>query len=256
MLRRLRRAASLARLSRSAGRTYLSALLRRRCSHVALRSGLVFDAPRNANLLDLVADIFQKRRYEPEGIAIRPDDVVVDIGANVGVFSIDAAQRTRGPVYALEPFPENFEFLVRNVRQNRASGVVPMNRAVSGSRGTTKLFISDSSGGHLLFDHNIRGKLDRSIEVPTLGLADLFDDCGIGEIGLLKLDCEGSEGSILKCAGQDRLRRVRQLAMEFHDNVSELDHRQIAALLQDAGFRVWCESAGQSPFGYLWAVRH
>ena len=75
------------------------------------------------------------------------------------------------------------------------------------------------------------------------------------EIDFLKLDCEGAEGSILTSTPGEHLKRIRKIAMEFHDNVSQLKHDEIQRLLADAGFVTTLNWNGRSPFGYLYGKR-
>ena len=87
---------------------------------VVLRNGTVFDAPSNINPALIVNAVFFRRRYSPPGFDIGPQDVVLDVGANIGVFSIFAASRTAGRVVAIEPCPINIEYLRRNIKANSA----------------------------------------------------------------------------------------------------------------------------------------
>lgn len=60
---------------------------------VVLRDGLVIESP-PSNLLWITEEVFFEKVYSPSGFAIGPEDVVVDIGANVGAFTLYAARRT------------------------------------------------------------------------------------------------------------------------------------------------------------------
>ncbi len=164
---------------------------------VILRNGIQIDAPGDNTLLDMVHEIFFRKAYNPANLPIETNDIVVDIGANIGVFTLFAASRTKNTVYAFEPFPGNVEFLDRNIHTNCLDNVITHKVAVSDKIGRVKLFLSEISGGHLLFDHNIKGKLDKYIEVPAITLQRIMDDNNLERIDFLKLDCEGSEGSIL-----------------------------------------------------------
>ncbi|CAN5904008.1 MAG: FkbM family methyltransferase [Gemmatimonadota bacterium] len=141
----------------------------------------------------------------------------------------------------------------RNLRQNGFERVVVHRAAVNDVAGSARLYLSEIGGGHLLFDHNVQGGLAEWVEVPTVTLEQIMEDERLESIDFLKLDCEGAEGAILETTPRTCLRRVRQIAMEFHDNVSRLDHRAMEALLQDAGFRTQLRWNGRSPFGYLYA---
>jgi len=224
-------------------------------NRILLRNGIVVESPENNALLAITEEVFVKKVYTPSGFEIHPNDVVVDIGANVGVFSLFAACRTRNAIYAFEPFPESVEFLRKNIRANAISNITVDCCAVSNKNATEKLYLTEITGGHLLFDHNIRGVLGSYIEVPAKTLERAMKDQSIEHVDFLKLDCEGAEGQILEAASRACLETIDRIAMEFHDNVSLLNHVQIGQLLEDAGFRCWLEWSGTSPFGYLYAKR-
>jgi FkbM family methyltransferase len=222
---------------------------------VTLRNGIRIDAPEDSVLLGIVNDIFFRNVYNPVDLPIEANDIVVDIGANIGVFTIFAACRTQNTVHAFEPFPRNIEFLNRNVSTNGLPNVTTHCVAVSEKTGSAKLYLGELSAGHMLFDHSIKGKLEKYVEVPTTTLQRIMDDNGLGQIDFLKLDCEGCEGSILVSTPIDYIQRVRKIAMEFHDNVSILNHEEIQGLLKKAGFVTQLNWDGKSPFGYLYAKR-
>lgn len=224
-------------------------------TRVVLRDGTVLHAPENSTLLSLVQEIFVRQLYTPAGYELGPHDVVLDVGANIGTFTVFAAREPGRRVYSIEPFPENAAFVRRNVEANGLRNVEVVEAAAAGESGTTDLFISRLSGGHLLFDHNVRGTLGEAILVPTVTIGELMERFGLDRVNFLKLDCEGSEGDVLRTAGPDVLGRIDRLAMEFHDNVSPLRHEEIVALLTDAGFSTRLRWNGTSAFGYVYATR-
>ena len=220
-----------------------------------LKDGTRLCAPRNGTVFSLIREIFLEGVYSPPALAIGPDDVLVDIGANIGVFTTYAARRTSNLVYALEPHPANVELLRRNLELNGIANVRVRAAAVTDRVGSARLFLSDSSGGHLLFDRNIKGTLRRSVEVPCTTLEELMQEPALERVDFLKLDCEGSEGAIFASTPPSCLARIRKIAMEFHDNVSRLDHGRLDSLLRDAGFTTAIRWDGSSAFGYLYAWR-
>jgi FkbM family methyltransferase len=162
---------------------------------------------------------------------------------------------TKGAIHSFEPFPENFEFLTKNAAINKSGNINPHNLAVSDNEGTQKLFISESSGGHLLFDHNIHGVINKSIEIKTTTLEKLMDEFSLAQIDFLKIDCEGAEGQIIQSTSKPYLARIKKIAMEFHDNVSVIKHDEISSILTEAGFTCKVNWNGKSAFGYLFATR-
>lgn len=127
---------------------------------------------------------------------------VVDIGANVGYYTLLAARLVgpRGKVYAFEPSPGNFALLSQNVQANGYENVVLIPKAVSDRSGVAALHIDRASSG----GHTLSGFHDGpdSISVESVSLDDYFSgECRA--IDLLKMDAEGAEGSIL--AGMSRV---------------------------------------------------
>jgi len=223
---------------------------------INLRNGIVIEAPPNNSLLEMTMEMFITNVYTPPDLTIEANDVVVDIGANIGVFAIYAAGKTQNTIYAFEPFLENVEFLKKNTDVNDCRNIVIDCLALSDKSAIGKLYISEISAGHLMFDHNVKGKLHDYIEVQTKTLEDIMRDHSIDKIDFLKLDCEGSEGQILKAASSNCLGKIAKIAMEFHDNVSLLKHDEIKKLLEDHGFSCSLNWDGKSQFGYLYSRRY
>ncbi len=97
--------------------------------------------------------------------------------------------------------------------------------------------------------------MENYIEVHAITLQRIMDDNNLERIDFLKLDCEGSEGSILMSTPRGYLERIQKVAMEFHDNVSQLKHDEIQRLMEEVGFVTSLVWDGDSPFGYLYGRR-
>ena len=82
-----------------------------------------------------------------------------------------------------------------------------------------------------------------------------MDQNGLDHIDFLKLDCEGGEGYILLSTPLDYLKRIRKIAMEFHDTLSPLKHEEMDRILVDAGFKTSLVWDGAESSGYLFARR-
>jgi tRNA G37 N-methylase Trm5 len=92
--------------------------------------GLKFIVPKETERFWPYYGICFVGEYDPILSHIRSSDIVVDAGANIGIFTLLAARKAK-LVIAVEPDPENFEYLKRNVRLNRAENVVLVNKALS-----------------------------------------------------------------------------------------------------------------------------
>lgn len=146
---------------------------------------------------------------------LRPGDTFVDIGANVGYYTVRTAARVgpRGKVYAFEPEPTDFSFLKRNVSANRLSNVVMEQKAVSNRAGSVQLFVSKGfPGDNSIFAvEEARGQ----ISVPAVALDDYF--AASGPVHFVKIDVQGAESLILE--GAQRTLRSNpgiKVAVEFY----------------------------------------
>lgn len=123
---------------------------------------------------------------------IKKGDVVLDIGAHIGYYTLIAAQAVgnEGKVYSFEPDPKNFALLKKNIRENRYRNVVPINMAVADKKGSLRLFLNEENTG----DHRIYSSLDRrkAIKIRTVTLDDFFKDKD-KRINMIKIDIQGSE---------------------------------------------------------------
>ncbi|MBT3456003.1 FkbM family methyltransferase [bacterium] len=153
-------------------------------------------------------------------------DVMIDIGAHVGIISILYAKLfPELTVYAFEPVPENYEALLKNLNLNNVSNVVPINKAVTGNGRDVKVISAPwlSASGTL---ENITGSVKRhwpegassvlSHCVASISLDQIFRTFNIKKCKFLKIDCEGSEYEILLNAPPLVLKNTEYLAGEFH----------------------------------------
>lgn len=132
--------------------------------------------------------------FEAETIIkeVKKGDVVLDIGANIGFFTLLFAKIVgeTGKVYAFEPDPENFELLKKNVNLNGYKNVVMLNKAVSNKSEKVNLYISKKNkGDHRIYDS---GDSREFIEVEAIRLDDYFKDY-YRKINFIKMDIQGAE---------------------------------------------------------------
>jgi FkbM family methyltransferase len=218
-----------------------------------LRNGLELQArPRTLDVA-VLKDVFLHRVYTPDGFELCEGDTVVDIGAHIGAFAVDAGRAVgRGSVLAFEPHPGNFELLTANVARNGLKNVRAVWAAVAGASGPRDLHVSANVAGHSL---HIAEPGRASLAVPARTLADVFADHGIATVDLLKMDCEGAEYEILEgAAAAGVLSRVRRIAMEAHALDGVRTPARLAALLEAQGFAVRRATKGDAT-GMIWARR-
>lgn len=157
--------------------------------------------------------VFLKREYGK----IKADSIVIDIGANIGVFSLYAALSGAKKVYAFEPSREAFEILCKNIKLNNLTDVIiPVNKAVSSIDDLIIQFPCSSSPYN-----NIRSfASDNELiccEILTVTIDSFIDkNVNIHNIDLLKLDCEGAEFDILPSISDIAFEKINSIRMECH----------------------------------------
>lgn len=189
----------------------------------------------------IVREIMVWREYVRPGFELAATDTVVDIGAQIGIFSSYAARVvTRGRVLSFEPHPDNYRLLEQNRQLNSFANMTTFNRAVAANAGKHEFFASAyNTGGHSLYSQP--GAAIR-FEVETVRLADVLREQGVDCVDYLKVDCEGAEVEILRSLPADLLARVRRIVMEVHDDMDTTD-KGLAGWLRTAGFNVDVEGA-------------
>ena len=153
--------------------------------------------------------------YEPEETTlfqqnVLPGMVVVDAGANIGVYTLLAARATgaAGRVIAFEPDPHTFEILSENVSRNDLSNVVLVNGALASEPGTMSLYrVPGHPALASLSSSNARSSSER-VEVEVTTLDSALADLGIERVDVMKLDTQGAEIDILRGA-RETIERAR-----------------------------------------------
>jgi FkbM family methyltransferase len=132
---------------------------------------------------------------------VHSDDVVIDVGANVGYYTLLMAKLTgqNGKVFSFEPEPSNFNLLKENVEINSYQNVTLEQKAVANMNGKTKLYLCETNTEmHRLYQSNSK-KFNKSIEVDVTTLDDYFKKSKyLNKINFIKIDAEGSELDVLK----------------------------------------------------------
>ncbi len=134
---------------------------------------------------------------------IRADSVCVDVGANVGYFTMLMAQAaSAGSVHAFEPITLNACLLKASVELNGFTNVRLSECAVGDYVGVVS-FSQSSDSAYSSINDTARKPLDRTLAVPIITLDAYLDREGVERVDVLKADVEGAEGLVI--AGASRL---------------------------------------------------
>ncbi|MBL76907.1 MAG: hypothetical protein CL763_08305 [Chloroflexi bacterium] len=176
---------------------------------------------------------------------IKAGSIVVDVGANIGLHTLNMARITNidGKVFAFEPDPSNFKILEKNIQMNNYENIVSEQKAVGQGHGETTLYQSDHPGMHRIYPQSEKSKGE--IQVELTNLDKYFNDLGLtDQIDFIKIDVEGFEFSVLK-GMKEILENNKQIKILFEfmpENVLEADFSPIELLdyLSSFNFKIHC----------------
>lgn len=165
-------------------------------------------------------------------ILLKDGGSFLDIGANIGSFTLIASEQERARVFAFEPHPATFQQLQHNVELNRRSNVKLFNVALGQSEG--QLFLTDEPGSASNYVASHGG--ERMVAVPSTRVDTICAQHGIHP-QYAKIDVEGFEYDVLAGFGT-ALDSVNMLMIEMNGLSDQRSHgqREIHALLRECGF--------------------
>lgn len=180
------------------------------------RDGLRYVVPANSyiaigaspnQIAHFDGDVFEpEMSYLIDGL-IAEDDVVLDIGANVGLHTVAFARKAhRGHVFAFEPVPEMAEQNSANCALNRLSNVTLLNYGLGAEPGKIQMTVNVAGAGmqgtsSFIETHNIRANPDdyEVRDIPVRRLDDIIEELAPqGRIGFIKIDTEGYDTHVLE----------------------------------------------------------
>lgn len=208
-----------------------------------------------------IAVVFIKKDYGN----INDNSVVIDIGANIGVYSIFAAQSKNTIVYAYEPMFDNFNLLRENIKFNKLEkNIFPFNLAIGARKEKRRLYLGDSpfhsfypineSPFNSLHRDYLKKKNQKYIEVNCIPLKDIFEENKIDQCDILKLDSEGAEFEILYNLPDEYLKKIKKIRLEYHNHLVNKKNNgsYLMRFLEQKGFKVKRFKKGSDYQGDLW----
>src|SRR5919202_3302307 len=178
-------------------------------------------------------------------------DIVVDVGAHIGRYTIIASKRVgaTGKVIAIEAHPGNYEMLNRNIKLNGLTNVTTLNFAVYSKETKIKLFLPGEKSNRTIYNTLISTRAtdeEKFVEVNADTLDDLLQNNEIShaDVNWIKIDVEGAELDVLK--GADSIMSNSKnitLLIEVHDIEDGKNlYRQIMDLMEKHNFKLEFEN--------------
>ena len=181
-------------------------------------------------------EIFINGDYEKEPLCVvEKGDVVLDIGANKGFFTLNALQKGASKVYSVEPVKHSYEQIKKLL--NDFPKVEPINKAIGETNGTISMFVdSDASATNCVTTYgDMFGRESNKVDVESININTLIEQID-SKINYMKVDCEGSEFELFKTITEQNLKNINKLVIETHgDEIDTFVHKT----LTNNNFRVY-----------------
>ncbi|MFD5514955.1 amino acid adenylation domain-containing protein [Streptomyces sp. NPDC127066] len=242
----------------------------------------------------LFGEIFTRLEYLRNGITVRDGDVIFDVGANIGMYTLFAGLRwPHATLYSFEPIPPLYESLSRNIELHDLNATAlpyglaaqageetftfyPHNTVISSSRTTAEAahemvrsylrnrsdqFAEGSGDDAAVGDED----LDELVGARLSGeqftcrlhtLSEVVREYGVERIDLLKIDVESAEYEVLQGIDAAHWPLIRQLVIEVHDVGGRLE--RVLTLLRGLGYEVTCAQdprLGNTVLHNVYAIR-
>jgi len=194
--------------------------------------------------LDTVREVYEDLVYKPSWFKLIPKNIktVIDIGALIGSFTIWAHEQwPKAVIHSFEPDPASFKILLKNIAAASAQKQVKAYKsAVWKNQKPLKLnrFENTSGSNSVVFRKRpFIGSYQESILVPTSSLSTILKKIR-SNIDFLKVDCEGAEYDILYSLSKRELKKIKRMAIEYHEFDKNSKHRGVVLsnFLRKAGF--------------------
>ena len=177
--------------------------------------------------------------------SINEGDIVVDVGASIGYFTLLAARLVgnKGKVFAFEPGPENFKILKKNVEVNKYDNIILEQKSVSDINGKINLNFTEHIGFHST-DFSSDDPVCLRLPTTSITLDKYFENLNlIGKINFIKMDVEGGEFKVLSgmrtiLKQQKNLKILTEFMKYFLIQVGS-DPKEMLSLLDHNGFTLF-----------------
>ncbi|WP_327358793.1 FkbM family methyltransferase [Streptomyces sp. NBC_01304] len=239
-----------------------------------LPNGLEISHQNEAETLHFYEDIFDHRTYAKNGISIPDGATVVDVGGNIGLFTLFAHYEAKDVrVFTFEPAPPMFKLLSQNAAEHNVNAQL-FNIGISDSESQAQFTFYPRSSGMSSFHpdeaeekHNLRTIIanqqkttaDADVAELTSHAEELMDvrfeaieftatlrplsavirEQGIERIDLIKIDVQKSERQVIDGIADEDWPKIQQMVLEAHDADGEV--ARLVALLQSRGFTARAE---------------
>lgn len=217
--------------------------------HVA--TGWNLHVRENTSDRGVVGDILDDKAYRFDPSKVSDGGVIIDIGGNIGLFSMYAKKLCPGArVIAYEPEPDNRRMIDLNFRENGFDGkIVVWPKAVSNKSGVTEIL--QREGNSRLVDTGTSPLVGVYTSCETVTLEEVLDENKIVVCDFLKMDCEWAEYLILDVP-PEVMSRFINIALEYHPVAAPLFNEFVERLRRTHNVEI---VGVPDSTGYMFATR-
>lgn len=194
------------------------------------------------------------QHINPE-ILKKEQPVIIDIGANVGYFSLFIFSKfPKAKIYAFEPMPYCYNLLKEYQTKYKQFDFHIYPDAVSDKNGSIDLY-TDSVDEYTTQASILFTEKAHKVSVRTKRLDQFLQEAGITKVDILKLDCEGAEYAILYNLPDPAWREIASLSLESHDSNNKSENTiDLADFLKTKNYNVQYKELPKN-VGHIWASR-
>jgi FkbM family methyltransferase len=196
----------------------------------------------------ILNEIINLNVYNNDFISVSEGDVVIDIGVNFGLFSLDALQYNPNKIIGYEPNPKLIGFFkklnIPNIELNQA--------AISNRNGKVTFYENEYPGRSSLHSEMSPDTIKSSYEVDVCDINDILK---LHEkINYLKVYCEGAEYEIFEAINTTTLNnKIDKIAIEFHNPPTDSKVQKLIEKIESSGFETKIDFCGSGTTGMLYA---
>lgn len=184
---------------------------------IEIEKGVFLELDRSDPVASGAVSLGVYERYETDLFRskIKLGMTIIDIGANLGYYTAIASYNVgeRGRVISLEPEPNFFKLLSRNISRNNLKNVELFEMAIADKNGEMELFLSNENKGHnsLIYSEELK----TSVLVKTITLDEFLSSKKITNVDIIKMDIEGAEILAIEGMKNTLIKYMPLLFLEF-----------------------------------------
>jgi len=181
-------------------------------------------------------EIYCLNIYNNDFIFVEDGDLVIDIGFNYGLFSLQALDNKPKKIIGFEPTPTLVKWFSENINDSR---IELHEVAVSNKSGFTEFYQNEYGGKSTIYSDINTEEIKESYTVRVINFSEFIESNNINKIDYLKIDCEGGEYDIIESISDEYLKNnIRKIVIEFHHNIDNPKVINLFNKLDRCGFEI------------------